>query len=65
MIVSRKPSLIPLLRWQWKLELLYTSSSILMIFIHNYIFQFHVNFQSFPLAVMGGALGIFVSFRTN
>jgi putative membrane protein len=64
-IVNAKASLFSLLKWQWKSTLFYIVFSILMYIIHENIFSFKENFPSFPLAVVGGALGIFVSFRTN
>lgn len=64
MIVSTKASIFSLLRWQWKSTIIYFIFSIFACCLYFYL-PVKVVLPSFPLAVMGGALGIFVSFRTN
>jgi putative membrane protein len=64
MLVSNRGSVLSLLAWQWKAVVVFVLVSVGMALVH-----FHVHpgakLPALPLAVVGGALGIFVSFRTN
>lgn len=64
MIVTRKGSVWGMVRWQWKAVVLYTLLGLLayMLEFSQYLPK---AFPNLPLAVLGGALGIFISFRTN
>ena len=54
--------------WNWQRSAVsfFLCSSIIVASLHHFlVLSEQVKFPSFPLAVIGGALGIFVSFRTN
>lgn len=64
MMVSNRGSVLRLLAWQWQSVAIFLVAGVGVALVH-----FHVSpgarIPSLPLAVVGGALGIFVSFRTN
>ncbi len=64
MMTSNRGSVLRLLAWQWKAVLAFTVFATTIAYGH---IALHPNLKipSLPLAVVGGALGIFVSFRTN
>lgn len=65
MIVREGGSVLRLIVWQWKFVLLsFVSATLVTVgYMH---FDFHwLRLPAMPLAVVGAALGIFVSFRTN
>ncbi len=64
MIVNRQGSVWGLLRWQWKAAVFYLLLGVLAVALeaNDYLPK---AFPNLPLAVLGGALGIFISFRTN
>ena len=52
--------------WQRTTAILCISTALFAALLEQFgVFPSWLKFPSFPLAVMGGALGIFVSFRTN
>ena len=54
--------------WNWQRSAVsfFLCSSLIVASLHHFaVLSEQVKFPSFPLAVIGGALGIFVSFRTN
>ena len=52
--------------WQRSAVLFFLGSSLIVATLHHFtLLSEQIRFPSFPLAVIGGALGIFVSFRTN
>lgn len=64
MIVAEGGSIFRLLLWQWRSVLLYTVIGATVTTLHEFeILRFKL--PALPLGVVGGALGIFVSFRTN
>ncbi len=65
MMVSYRPSVLSLLAWQWKRALVFVASAIVAQTLHEYVGWSHLVVPTLPLAVTGGAIGIFVSFRTN
>lgn len=65
MMVSNPGSVFRLLRWQWKLVLLFTVSSSLVYYAYAHLGWTFLKLPTSPLAIVGAALGIFVSFRTN
>ena len=65
MMVSNRGSVLALLMWQWKNSLLFLGASTLVVVLHNIIGHTWLALPTVPVAVIGGALGIFVSFRTN
>ena len=64
MMTSSKGSVFRLLFWQRRSVLLFTLSSIVAVIFFK-AFGFKADIPVTPLAIMGGVLGIFVSFRTN
>jgi len=65
MIIGTKGSVLGLLKWQWKFMLFATLTSTAICVAHIHFELTWLKLPSFPLAVVGAALGIFVSFRTN
>ncbi len=65
MMVSTRGSVLRILLWQWKSGLLFGGAAFLITLLHEvYNFEW-VTLPGLPLAVVGGAIGIFVSFRSN
>ena len=65
MMVNNRGSIWRLLYWQWRRAVLFTSAAVLVVFVHD-VFGFErLGLPTLPLAVVGAAIGIFVSFRTN
>jgi putative membrane protein len=68
MFVNYKGSILGLVRWQWKPFLLFVFASTAIVFFEDRVPLWVVDMTqlpTLPLAVVGGAIGIFVSFRTN
>jgi putative membrane protein len=69
MMVSNSGSIITLLRWQQSNVSLFAMASGAVVLLHQIQLFFELPFElsmpGLPVAVVGGALGIFVSFRTN
>lgn len=68
MMVSRRHGLynvLGMLAWQWKGVLLFASGGALAYLAHEYLGWYWLRLPTLPLTVVGAALGIFVSFRTN
>lgn len=65
MMVSNRGSVLRLLMWQWKNSALIVSASTLVVLLHSVAGLTWLALPTVPVAVIGGALGIFVSFRTN
>lgn len=65
MLIAEKGSLRGLLAWQWKKVLIFTITAVLTVVLYHYVGLSWMVLPAVPLAVAGGALGIFVSFRTN
>lgn len=64
MIVGENGSVVRLLIWQWRSVALFTALGTLVTTLHELeVLRFRL--PALPLGVVGGALGIFVSFRTN
>ncbi|MBC8069970.1 MAG: hypothetical protein IAG13_16650 [Deltaproteobacteria bacterium] len=65
MFVNYRGSVITLLGWEWRPLLLFGLLSTTVVVLDR-IFDWHwFEVSALPLAVLGGAIGIFVSFRTN
>lgn len=67
MFVDYRGSVLGLMRWQWKSIGLFVLSATLVVFFdqeHPELREY-LSIPPFALAVVGGAIGIFVSFRTN
>ena len=65
MIVSSKGSIFRLLMWQWRSVLLYAIFATTAVVLHHEMGYTWLKLPALPLGIVGGALGIFVSFRTN
>jgi putative membrane protein len=65
MIVGDSGSMIRLLIWQWKNTTLFVLAAVIAAVAHEVYEISWLVLPSLPLAVCGGALGIFVSFRAN
>lgn len=64
MIIAEGGSIFRLLLWQWRAVLLLAAIGTAVTTLHEFeILRFKL--PALPLGVVGGALGIFVSFRTN
>jgi putative membrane protein len=62
-IVGTNGSIFRLLLWQWRAVVLFAVSGTAIAVAHYFVPW--LKMPSMPVAVVGGALGIFVSFRTN
>lgn len=65
MIVGTRGSVWGLLRWQLRSVLLFGIAASLVVLLHTVLGVRWLKLPPIPVAVVGGALGIFVSFRTN
>lgn len=65
MLVATRGSTIGLLLWQWPKVVVFTLAAAATVFMHDVLGWAWLTLPAVPVAVAGGALGIFVSFRTN
>lgn len=66
MMVSNKGSVLRLIQWQWRAVVLFVAGGVLAATVWTLVPALHwLILPTAPLAVVGAALGIFVSFRTN
>ncbi|TNE44666.1 MAG: hypothetical protein EP343_28820 [Deltaproteobacteria bacterium] len=65
MIVAERGSFLTLMYWQWRTVLVSLFSAGVVLYLHEGLGWTKVVLPNLPLAVVGAALGIFVSFRTN
>lgn len=65
MFVSFKGSVWGILKWQWKYVLFYSVLATAVVAAKDFLKMEHLTIPVLPLTVVGGAIGIFVSFRTN
>jgi putative membrane protein len=64
MLTRNQGSVWAILGWQYKSAIFYVAAGLVAWGLHaHHSAAWHL--PSLPLAVIGGALGIFVSFRTN
>lgn len=64
MMVSNRGSVLRLVSWQWRSVVLFTLTGAAVALINVWLWP-GATIPALPLGVVGGALGIFVSFRTN
>lgn len=64
MMVATRGSVVRLLMWQWKYVVFFTLAGVASAVVHLYLWR-EARLPAMPLGIVGGALGIFVSFRTN
>jgi putative membrane protein len=65
MFVDFRGSLRGVLQWQWRPILLYVAVSSGIVILDWFGLMHRLRISPLPLAIVGGAIGIFVSFRTN
>jgi putative membrane protein len=65
MMVSTRGSVLRILAWQWRKALLFSSVGAVAWLLRDLPLVRSLVLPALPLAVVGGAIGIFVSFRTN
>ncbi len=65
MITGTRGSILGTLGWQWRSVTLFTVSAIVTVSLRHFLEWHWLALPTTPIAVVGGALGIFVSFRTN
>ena len=65
MMVSNRSSVFGLLAWQWRNSLLFVATGALAQAIYLIPRWTHLSLPPTPISVVGGAIGIFVSFRSN
>lgn len=65
MMVSNRSTVFGLLSWQWRNSLLFLVTGALAQLLHVGLGWTYLVLPSTPIAVVGGAIGIFVSFRSN
>lgn len=64
MMVATKANVFAMLAWQWKYVVFFTIAAVVGAIVHFEISS-AVVLPVLPFGIVGGALGIFVSFRTN
>lgn len=65
MFVDYRGNLFGLLVWQWRNVLLFILAAAAAAVAHELAGSYFPKISAIPVATMGGAVGIFVSFRTN
>lgn len=65
MMVTTRGSVLRMLLWQWRKVVLFTASATAVAVLHRVFEIDHILIPTTPMLVVGAALGIFVSFRTN
>lgn len=65
MIVGSNGSIFGLLAWQWKKTIIFAVAALLTVISFELLEWTWIKLPATPLAVVGGAIGIFVGFRTN
>ena len=65
MFVDYRGSILGLLSWQWKAVTLFVATAVAIVLLDRVGHLEALRIPALPLGVVGGAIGIFVSFRTN
>ncbi len=65
MFVDYHRSVSTLVVWQWRALALYAACAGIVVFLEDVLTATWVDLPAVPLTVIGAAIGIFVSFRTN
>jgi putative membrane protein len=65
MFVNYRGSIIGLVRWQWRITLFLVLTSTAVVLLESRLGLTGFVLPALPVGVVGGAIGIFVSFRTN
>lgn len=64
-MVANRGSVLALLAWQWRNVALFLGAGVVVHYLHHIRGLSSLRLPTTPLAIIGAALGIFVSFRTN
>jgi putative membrane protein len=64
-VANYRGNVLGLLAWQWRNALLFVAAALVAAVVHHYAGSYFPKISALPIATMGGAVGIFVSFRTN
>jgi ion channel-forming bestrophin family protein len=62
---TARGSIVGLLAWQWRKLVLYVACASTIAFLRNYLEWAWLEIHPAPLTIVGGAIAIFVGFRTN
>lgn len=65
MFVEYRGTVFSLLAWQWRNVLLFLGTGVVAALVHTFAAGYFPKVSSLPIGILGGAIGIFVSFRTN
>lgn len=65
MFVDYRGSILGLLGWQWKAVTVFLAAAVAIVLLDRVGHLQQLRIPALPLGVVGGAIGIFVSFRTN
>ena len=65
MMVTTRGSVLRLLSWQWRKVIFVSVTATVVTVLHKFYTIDHVLIPTTPVLVVGAALGIFISFRTN
>lgn len=65
MFVDYHRSVATLVAWQWRSLAVYTACASAVVLLEAWLVAAWVDLPAVPLTVIGAAIGIFVSFRTN
>lgn len=64
MMVHNRGSVLSLLAWQWRNTLIFAGAALAVVAMHEH-WALEWTLPIVPVSVLGGAIGIFASFRTN
>ncbi len=65
MFVHYRGNILALLGWQWKAVGIYSAGGALAVLLEHNVGIGELDLPTLPVTVVGAAIGIFVSFRTN
>ena len=65
MFVDYRGNVLSLLAWQWRNVLVFVATSVAAAVTHHFLKDHFPKLSPLPIGILGGAIGIFVSFRTN
>jgi putative membrane protein len=63
--VDYRGSIFGILSWQWKSIAMFLVAAVIVVGADTSLNIEHLRLEAMPVGVVGGAIGIFVSFRTN
>jgi ion channel-forming bestrophin family protein len=67
MFVDYRGSVFGIIAWQWRFIAIFTAAAAVVATLYAFVpmLRPYLNLSPLPLGVVGGAIGIFTSFRTN